>query len=387
MMRSAFVLIAAVLAAMCFACAPQGMAPLPLAAAAPPPPPVAISSTPVAAVCPDGTPFLNHVQLIANGYDPSGNVIVPPPPGIGTPISGTIYAPALQSTFALASQAFQSRLCKLSGIYVNGPTNCATLAACIENSWGYRATSTLGTYVAISAGLWSQPCPGSTAYVFHCFETDLLNALLQVNPSNPQGPKHSGANPEADNFDMTLLASLAHEVGHVRWYEVLNPNHAGTPNYDPNAFCVSPTTKGFFTHSWKKAVNVPPIWRPFDQVAPDPHAGGPDDATILSYARSGNLRDAAPLLDQLYQKAQPWPSFFASLSPDEDFVETYKFYVLTTAQRGVVANEGPLTSLPVGMNVNLGALTAYNENIPADYWANKKNTGLTPKVSCIASII
>lgn len=46
---------------------------------------------------------------------------------------------------------------------------------------------------------------------------------------------------------------------------------------------------------------------------------------FLAPGVSGAPLVAGDLLDQLYEPSGPWPDFFAAISPDEDFVETYKF--------------------------------------------------------------
>ena len=88
---------------------------------------------------------------------------------------------------------------------------------------------------------------------------------------------------------------------------------------------------------------------------------------------------AADFLEELYRPAQPWASYFAAISPDEDFVETYKFYVLTNAQSVTSLNEGPLTSLPIQIAGN-------PHDIPSDYLAGKKPL-LSSQTQCIAPVI
>jgi len=375
MIRSAIVPCAVILTTACFGCA-QG------------PSPVKTFSATCSA---DGSNFLGHVQFVANGFTPDV-YLDPPPSGTGTPIANTTYAQALQNAFLLAPQSFQNTLCGLSTIYVNGPTTCSNLGDCISNSWGYRAWPSQQTYIAISASLWNLSCPGASPgspYLYHCFETDLLNAVLgwpnPPPPNTPPPPGYSGANPEADNFDVTILAALAHEVGHARWFQVMSPNNSGyvVSNYDPNSFCSS----NFFSGSWKSPVQPPPPWRVFLTLKqrnngfgpPDRHLKPPQIQEIDDPINHGQLTKALINLEKLYQNTQPWASYFGSISPDEDFVETYKFYVLTSAQIISGLNEGPLTSLPITIN---GAL----HDIPAAYLATNKPL-LYNKTQCIGSVI
>ena len=384
MIRGLSLLCAGIVIAGCFACAP----PPAMAFSGPSPLPIASPT------CPGDSTFLSHVLLVSAGYDPSNNVANPPPPGIGTPIdSNSPYAPALVNAFQLAPTAFQSRLCSLTAIYINGPANCGSLAACTGNSWGYRpANASNQSYVAISAALWTLPCAdGTTPYVLSCFESDLLDAALGLPAANAQKPRHGHANSEAENFYMTILAALAHEVGHMRWFQYLNPNQPGTPNYNPNSFCASGIQPGFFTYSWQGpqaqgGITVPSSWLPFGYRDPtNLHLpGDPQTATIDYYIRNNDLRNAAPLLDRLYLNGDPWPSFFSTLSPEEDFVETYKFYVLTHVQDTKIVGAGHLKSLPTTI---YGAPTPYNENIPADYFSSNGKPHLHIKTDCVAAII
>jgi hypothetical protein len=374
MIRSAHLLCVIILTTVCVACAPA----VPPPPGAPPPPVQGAAAT-----CPDGSAFLDHIRFVANGYVPSSNPgtrPVAPPAGIGTPISNSIYAQNLQNAFLLAPPSFQSRLCGLTGIYINGPTTCSALADCIGNSWGFRAGPGQGTYIAVTAGLWNLSCSSGSPYVYHCFETDLLNAVLG---STPQFFRYSGANAAADNFDMTVLAALAHEVGHMQWYQVMTPTRPGTSAYNPNSFC----TPSFFSYSWKVPVISPPVWRFFLTLdkrnhnfgAPDRHLLAPDIKDIDHDIDRGDMQDASALVEQLYQPGQPWPSYFGAISPDEDFVETYKFYILTNAQSVPSLSEGPLTSLPI-------QIAGVQHDIPKDYLAGNKPQ-LSKKAQCLARVI
>jgi hypothetical protein len=380
-----------IVAMVCSTCAPQP------ALLAPPPPPPGPGLLAAATCLSDMQPFLSHVQLLPSGYNPSGKKpnghynyeSGPPATANPTPIDPNTsrYAAALQNAFLLAPPALQVRLCDPNmHVYVNGPESCSTPDCLRGGSWGYRASDE-STYVAITAGLWNLPCrDGSTPYVYHCLETDLLNTTIDWHGMNANPPQYGPANKEADNFDMTALAALAHEVGHVRWYEIFNPdpNNYGKPyNPNPATFC----SGTFFTNSWTN-VHRPPYWRYHGaryqyNAMPDKHVKDPQisdiDKAINAIAGDPHpptkLNLALSLLDQLYQADQPWASFFAALTPDEDFVETYKFWVLTNAQSNQVANEGPLTSLPISF------VPGTTENIP--YFYSTSKSSLNDKVICI----
>ena len=73
----------------------------------------------------------------------------------------------------------------------------------------------------------------------------------------------------------------------------------------------------------------------------------------------------------IYPPNAPWASFFGAISPDEDFVETYKFYVMTQAG---------LTSLPLQIT------NQPTRDIPKDYLGNLKPK-LAGKVPCIVTAL
>jgi hypothetical protein len=184
-------------------------------------------------VCPnDNSLFLDHVKFVQNGWNPDPMNPAGPPPQLPTgPVANTGFASLLISAFQLAPPAFQIRLCKLDSIFVNGAP-CNDFGSCMASSWGYRASVDKSTHIAISAGLWGLTCPEgiqANPYPYHCFESDLLKALLdQLAWSSSGGapPPQYAANPDADSTGMTILAALAHEVGHVRWYELMNRDNA-----------------------------------------------------------------------------------------------------------------------------------------------------------------
>jgi hypothetical protein len=113
--------------------------------------------------------------------------------------------------------------------------------------------------------------------------------------------------------------------------------------------------------------------------APDRHLFPPEIKDIDNAIDHGHMTSALIDLEQLYQPAQPWATYFGAISPDEDFVETYKFYILTSAQPVPSLNEGPLTSLPIVLN-------GMAHDIPNDYLAGKKSR-LFNKAQCIGAWI
>src|SRR4029077_19434132 len=74
------------------------------------------------------------------------------------------------------------------------------------------------TQIGIPASFWPQ---GQHAGRYASYEADVLNALMkwQSISSNVTAPAGVPGSPPERSW-MTVMAALAHEVGHVRWYEM-----------------------------------------------------------------------------------------------------------------------------------------------------------------------
>jgi hypothetical protein len=353
MIRSTLIVCAGIIGAACF---------LPMSASSPGLP---IGTAAMAAPACDAASFLAKASYLSVPFTPSPGSA--PPPTSPLPAS---YKAGLIAAFNAASPAFQQRLCNLDAVYVNA-VSCTTPGECHSGSWGWRQskpTVGAGRVVAISTILWTEG-------TYSRYETDLTQSLLPsvgIAFSAAQSCSPSGACAPVDNLAMALLAALAHETGHIRWYDLVEPN--------PNSFC----DRRFFGYSWALPIHSPPL-----------DESGHPFRHLLTFAEREKLRFThrwfdhhknVPLIEkidhpergdppvsqmvhQLVATASPWPSPFAAMSPDEDFVETYTFKVLTTANP-------PLTSATITVP---GADTA---DIAADYVSGKK-TELTAKVACI----
>jgi len=184
------------------------------------------------------------------------------------------------------------------------------------------------------------------------------------------GPKYISPDPNgpANAAGMTVLAALAHEFGHVFWYDNFRPAPGGA--YDFNTFCGG----AFYDNSWQD-FKPPRLWREFG----DPqYQHKPYDVQISQLALSvslGTYSKAGDLLHRIYKKEGHWASLFAAFSPDEDFVETFKLYVLANTTT-------PLRSLPLVYS----GTAAYNDDIPADYY-NKNKHELKRKTDCFKDVV
>lgn len=300
MIRSALLLCAGALVVVCSACAP---------AAAPSSVPVA--RWPLPPSC-DATMFADAVRMLPDSFNPTGSDTDPPEGGT---LDQDIHD-GLLAAFAAAPPFLKPLLCQLNGVYVT-PTL----------SWGYRNWHNSQRYVAIPAALWSVGAPPRRMpKIYSDYENDIVEGLLPnwgglKYQRDLGGPSDSGTN--------TILAALAHEFGHVLWYDIYaKPRDI----MHPENFCGGT----FYTESWADLGDTPPLsrWRSFG-LPSGTHMG--DDVQI------GEITNPPPgqrgkNVARIYRiKGTPpprngrWANLFAAFSPEEDFVETFKLFVLRRA--------------------------------------------------------
>ena len=257
----------------------------------------------------------------------------------------------LTDAFNTAPDFFRNQLCELTGVYIDrtgctsyDPSSCSGSNDPSDRLWGFRAFdssgNSAGEFVGTWLGLWQKEVRGH-APVFSKFETGRLQALLNWTPSNSQHPPaHDIAQP--DTVAMTVLAVLAHEVGHIFWYDAFVIKPDGRPNpggaADFSKFCggtfYEPVGVGPLG-SWLLPPSVPDHrWVSFG-LPRNYHKADDVDMTKLGfYLDHGTFPEAGDLLHLIYSGSQNgrWASALAAFSTDEDFVETFQLYVLMHAR-------------------------------------------------------
>lgn len=266
-----------------------------------------------------------------------------------TSTANTVPSAALadiQAAFNVAPGFFQKELCTLDHIYIDTDPNSSNPLA-----WGIRERlhpsrtgSGQAKHIGISASVWSI-LAASKNPPYATYEDWVLGALLTPRPPTEtqwmNGLAYS-ATPDPAPSDGTstpnalaALGILAHEMGHIIWWEkgVRDNPCPGDGSY-------------FYQFSWGKS-----------QVAHGFHRFGradqgnrtiyrPDNRDVANALRYGDHPYPIPAryLNNIY--GGEWASLFASVSLDEDFVETHKLWVLTDAT-DTIPNMHPLTSLSV----------------------------------------
>ena len=364
MIRNALLLCAALLTALCFACV-QALPP-------PQPPPPVVGQT---ATC-DPSPFLAKAFLLSPGFNPrlTGQNYTPPKSAGQVDPNGNI-GKDLASAYCLADSTIRSQLLRLNAVFIN-QDSCLT-SACSENSWGYRERPEQppgnGRYIALSASLWPQP--NAQAITYRTYENNRLNDLLAWPTTNSPTypPPVAGTNP-SDTPQMAVLAALAHEYGHVLWYDELKPNG----RYNLRGFC-----DGNFFQFWASQ-HIPGTWRDFQSRGkrkghmPDLHATGVQIKDIDTEIQNNQFDNASSDLSQLFNTDAPWASFLGAISIDEDFVETFTLDTLT--QAALTQNPSFTLSLPIQF------IDGTQANIAADYATGGKQD-LGDKANCIADAL
>ncbi len=375
----ALALCAGIVAILCFACTPPPGPP-------PPGPPMSITCNRLDA-------FKAKVSILSLPFSIYG--ARPVPMAARSIDANSVIAADLWSAFCAAPPFFQRDLLGLDNIFVNpcaDVNSCGLAAAPVcdrpdcklsaaqvaANSWGYREWRSVANagkrYIAISAGLWQD---GQHARPLNDFETGLIKQLLFW-PSGPGIPQPQYLpDPSTQNRpDLTVLAALAHELGHVRWYDAFVAVPGGSQ--DLKRLC-----GGAFFSSWAANPPAPPShWRDFGILSTHPHRHGLVQISQIQRAIPADLRAAGMLLDLgvdqganrfvgIYAPGAPWASYFAALSPDEDFVESYKLFVLTQAD--------PKLSLPIQIPY------AGTEDVPTALRRGTKPE-LKGKISCVAAL-
>jgi len=340
MIRRVLLTAAGLFTAVCVACAPAPVTPLhpPLM-----PPQLACA-------------YDNIGMLPAEFANPKTPYFTPV--ASGTPRANIVTD--VRQAVALAPPFFQDRLCHLDGIFITPRGG---------ESWGVRNPETGKKYVALSEDLWSTDLwPGGAPPDLATYEKRVIQRLI-----NWDGPNYT---PPSNDPAMTVLDVLAHEYGHVLFYDTFVSPPKTTPQFNnPHLFCGGE----FYKLAWQQDTlpRSAITWRNYTDDNAGLHLG--DDiqiheieAALPTPAGKGNL------LGWFYSESGPpgqrnghgrWASLFAGFTPDHDFVETFKLFVLMKSHR-------PLTTLDLTIPTSAGNR---HYNIPASCSAR---SALKSKLTC-----
>ena len=328
--------------------------------------------------------FQQKIHYLDN-YDPT--TLQPPIPS-ADPVDRA-YTGRLTQAFDNAPGILHDGLCGVDAIFIVRDASSCNDQSCFASSFGIRVRSAnpVKRYIGISQRFldwW--PTLGQ-------YETALITEILSANRnwlSISVTPKFATAG--IDSRVTAVLAALAHEMGHIVWYDTFDPL-SGYSLQQMRMFRASLLCNGDFFASWMAgaAVQPPPIFRDFltrpnrrsatQQVADTHKFDQADFINVDNNFGATAYIQAVNLLAQIYATTGTWASAFAAVAPDEDFVETYKFNAVVNALNGYAP-----TNLPVNISIVIGGSpwgASANGDIVGDYLAHKKDV-FANKVTCVS---
>jgi hypothetical protein len=295
--------------------------------------------------CGPGDDLLSHVKYVQLQPVPNTDPVIPP--------DATAIDPDIQRDLAAAftaNPAFsKNELCTLDGIFINRlqcssyvPSSCSTMqdTDVAANSWGVRTPSNK-KYIAISLGLWNgNQCPNGSGQTicapsFTQFHQRLVKALLDKTAGRRVSINPATFNASTDTSGLSVLAALAHERGHIYWFEQFVQPPGSTPSAatlvnEASAFCGGAIYPGGRWHGMP--VGLPPNrYVHFADLSPNSPVKLANLPTLLQQSANPTYANIATgIIDGVYSGGQH-PSLLAIYSPDEDFVEAFEWSVLRNA--------------------------------------------------------
>jgi hypothetical protein len=372
--RALLICAATITVAVGSACVPP---PIP---ATPPGGPAATGPGITTRTCNNGMDFANSVTVLNGQFDPSKLA----PPTVSTSPLGQA-TPAFQDfsdAFDAAPKKFQALLCNTS-VYVD---------PFAVTAWGFRNPNmTSQRFIGLPTGYWGGPSLTNHSPPLSLVEGTLLyNAFTTAvgawDPTQAAFPYFNTATSSGNNADtpgMAILAVLAHEYGHTLWFDDI------ARDKDPTPFCRAVASKkgdGFFDSSWSLPIYQPTnYWTPFGLVV-GAHTTGLIQISTLQYDLSqidyqSLAYDMAALysndMDRSRRKGNGlWADLFGAISPNEDFVETFKIAILTDNKGSM-----PITSMAINFNDPVAPAT-FKRDIYKDIASGKKLV-LGNKINCV----
>jgi hypothetical protein len=273
-----------------------------------------------------------------------------------SPATQTSDAALIVAAYDAAPPFFQAALCRLDHIYVDTDTKNPAK----PSVWGMRErinpdpSNQPRIHIGIAKALLTDLARQHTPYAV--YENQLASALLAPTPIKPDRSiavlSYTAAPDPAkppQPAAIAVLAILAHEMGHIVWWE----RDVGAGDFPTISWTSKSVQHGFHNFGVEDPQNPP--------QRPPVKADVQYDLRYLTPAK------AAADLQTIY--GGEWASLFATVAPDEDFVETYKLVVLT--ERGTSPARQALTTLKVTIPGASGADVLANLNNPATKLAQK----------------
>jgi hypothetical protein len=270
----------------------------------------------------------------------------PPAPDLLAPILGprlNAIRGVIADAFAAAPQHLKDELCSVDNIFIDADAQSRNSLA-----WGMLDRSRQNAqgdnekYIGISVSLF----PEVAVQPYGRLETSIVQALLD-SPPPPSLPPDAQtwlnsikviANNGADTLVTSTMAVLAHEMGHIIW---LNEDVPGTSCM---ASPLNPRGISFQEITWKKNAANPHGFHGFGFGRNRSITNDFTETEMWLAFQLDDLRKLVPEMVEVYD-GQNWTGLFSFVDADEDFIETYKYWVLANA-----SGPAKLNSLSIGFN-------------------------------------
>jgi hypothetical protein len=357
------------------------------------------ATDPVCDVGPAATPgtFLHKICNLQLPYDPED---LSPTYSSPTCINGSAVAPSfltqLEAAFTLASDDVQRKLCALDQVFITPSASFSTATGIweIDPLPGGPAAKRGkgGTYITIPDAMLTKAT--SLAAAEMALYADLFG--ISSYPSAPsQLPLFSSTGTVANRPGAGALAILAHELGHIVLADTNADGWGGegeTPGRPPSqhprsALCRQPSNS-CFENAFLEPNNALRRWNPkkfhdgmrrwikFGDQKGNKHQKNTIDFDKISKAvKRADYAGASGGMKEIYTSDE-FVSLFAAVSPEEDFVETYKYKVLAAARDPITLEQLNLTiafAAPLGGPVNVLPF-----RVPRD---------LAAKIRCVSALV
>jgi hypothetical protein len=326
------------------------------AQAAEPPVPLNLPISHFQGLCRDDKTFADRACY--TNFDPGqagfGLSYRPPTCDTSTPVTDR-QREVIAAAYRRAPDYAQTRLCQLTQLFV---------APSSQGSWSFwegpDRPPGKGVYIGISE--WKL----ASEMTFADAENETTDELLGLEDSNGRNAQrlprlHTTSRPDSG---LTVLATLAHELGHLLLSDSnadgIDPGHPRRKvSGPPRSACFEGV---FLALSWNADMFRQHMrrWVGFGDQNQNERKN-PDLQFDLKQLRTAVQEDkldiANDAITRIYESRE-FVSFFASVSPEEDFVETYKYKVLAD----VMANQ------PVGLQLRgqeINVLDFVGKGIPA----------------------
>ena len=321
--------------------------PVPPPAAPPPPLTAFLAATDAQCSVSTDPPFVRNLRMLS-GYNPDPSQAGGKSAPVGTTGVPASICTTLRAAYNAADQSLKDDLDHL--------TNTFILNGCSDStcSWGYvDKISGNGThrYIGLSSALWAAD---GTPITYSQLYTQIAGALI---PGADGRPVSMQAAPDGPSLpSLGLIAALSHEMGHIEWWDkgIQNLNTCSDPLTHANT--------NFSSIAWSNAPNTP-SWRGFG--AGDVQSSNLDGLSIngLREEAGEEDEDGYDLNDDLIKLYQGrWPSVFAIVSPDEDYVETYTLMQVVLAMRKQSASVSLRVTILPDFAPNVADLISYHDN-------------------------